>query len=102
MGGFAIRGRFAGYPSCSVKTRNALRLTPDHPIGARQFASTFLSARMSDAVTDAMLMPSYLAPSLHLTAIAAIRFAYRSVEATGLSRLGAPSTGNLPCTGHAE
>lgn len=36
MAGFAIRSRFAGHPSCSDKTRNALRLKPDHPIGARQ------------------------------------------------------------------
>ena len=36
MAGFAIRSRFAGHPSCSAKTRNALRLKPDHPIGAGQ------------------------------------------------------------------
>jgi len=34
VAGFAIRSRFAGHPSCSAKTRNALRLKPDHPMGA--------------------------------------------------------------------
>jgi hypothetical protein len=36
MAGFAIRSRFAGYPGRSAKTRCALRLKPDHPIGAGQ------------------------------------------------------------------
>ena len=34
MAGFALRSRFAGHPSHNAKTRNALRLKPDHPIGA--------------------------------------------------------------------
>ena len=34
VAGFAIRSRFAGHPGRSAKTRHALRLKPDHPIGA--------------------------------------------------------------------
>jgi hypothetical protein len=34
VAGFAIRNRFAGHPSRGAKTRHALRLKPDHPIGA--------------------------------------------------------------------
>lgn len=34
MAGFAIRSRFAGHPGRSAKTRHALRLNPDHSIGA--------------------------------------------------------------------
>jgi L-alanine-DL-glutamate epimerase-like enolase superfamily enzyme len=36
VAGFAIRTRFAGHPSRSAKTRYALRLKPDHSIGAGQ------------------------------------------------------------------
>ena len=42
MAGFAIRSRFAGHPSCSAKTRNALRLKPDHPIGAGHYFFFYL------------------------------------------------------------
>jgi putative transposase len=34
MAGFATRSRYAGHASRSAKTRHALRLQPDHPIGA--------------------------------------------------------------------
>ena len=34
MAGFATRTRFAGHPNRSAKTRHALRLKPDHSIGA--------------------------------------------------------------------
>ncbi len=34
VAGFAIRNRAAGHPGRSVKTRRALRLKPDHSIGA--------------------------------------------------------------------
>ena len=34
MAGFAIRSRFAGHARRSAQTRHALRLKPDHPIGA--------------------------------------------------------------------
>ena len=34
MAGFVTRTRFAGHPSRSAKTRHALRLKPDHSIGA--------------------------------------------------------------------
>jgi hypothetical protein len=36
MAGFAIRNRFAGHPDHSAKTGHAIRLKPDHPIGAGQ------------------------------------------------------------------
>ena len=36
VAGSAIRSRFAGHASRSAKTRHALRLKPDHPIGAGQ------------------------------------------------------------------
>jgi hypothetical protein len=36
MAGFAIRNRFAGHSSRGAKTRYALRLKPDHSIGAGQ------------------------------------------------------------------
>ncbi len=36
MARFAIRSRFAGHPGHSAKTRHALRLKPDHSIGAGQ------------------------------------------------------------------
>ncbi len=36
MAGSAIRTSFAGHPSLGAKARHALRLKPDHPIGAGQ------------------------------------------------------------------
>ncbi len=36
MAGFATWNRYAGHPSRSAQTRHALRLKPDHPIGAGQ------------------------------------------------------------------
>ena len=37
----------AGHPSCSAKTRNALRLKPDHPIGAGHQLLNVLKGEMS-------------------------------------------------------
>jgi hypothetical protein len=34
VAGFTTRNRSAGHPSRSTKTRHALKLKPDHPIGA--------------------------------------------------------------------
>ncbi len=39
MAGFDIRSRFTGHPGRSTKTSYALRLKPDHSIGAGQCAS---------------------------------------------------------------
>jgi hypothetical protein len=36
VAGFAIRSRFAGHARRSAQTRHALRLKPDHPMGAGQ------------------------------------------------------------------
>ena len=49
MAGFAIRSRFAGHPSCSAKTRNALRLKPDHPIGAGHVSPFEIEGWVEDA-----------------------------------------------------
>ena len=40
MAGFAIRSRFAGHARRSAKARHALRVKPDHPMGAGQTAGT--------------------------------------------------------------
>ena len=46
MAGFATRSRFAGHPNRSDQAHHALRLNPDHPMGAGPVLTQFCEMRL--------------------------------------------------------
>jgi hypothetical protein len=58
----AKRACFAGHPDCSAKTKYALKVTPDHPMGADQKRSVLSGFRTSKFSTMTMMVKrSFLA-----------------------------------------
>ncbi|NJL18725.1 MAG: hypothetical protein HC938_17825 [Nitrospira sp.] len=99
MAGFAIRSRFAGHPGRSAKTRYALRLKPDHPIGqaSRGFEQQLGPRRCTAVFQETVQLYSYTDLADHVARrLARIPNWTLAIDASGL---GAPFSSTLDLAG---